>query len=260
VCDAAGRLALAGREGMVLPWPSIFFMYLLYLDNAGAIEDPAQTYFVLAGISVFERQTYWLSQELDSIAARFNTADPASVELHGSPMHGGRGKKWRCFPVQDRIRAISDALAAFAKSHVTNTLFGVAVKKPIDDPGAAVNIAFERICSMFDKHLLQLHRQKNTQRGIIIFDKATYETEIQALAIDFRTNLSEVPLFLDSKASRLVQLADLVAFSLYRFHEAHDSRFIDIIQGRFDGPRGARNLVHIPSVAEWTAIMRLSVN
>ena len=269
ICDAAGRLALAGREGMVLPWPSIFFMYLLYLDHAGAIEDPAQKHFVLAGVSVFERQTYWISQELDSIAARFNSADPASIELHGSPMHGGRGKKWRCFTVQDRVRAMSDALAAFSRSHATNTLFGVAVKKPIDDPGAAVTIAFERICNMFDKHLLQLHRQKNTQRGLIIFDKATYETEIQSLAIDFRsvghtwgvvTNLSEVPLFLDSKASRLVQLADLVAFSLYRYHEAQDSRFIDIIQGRFDGPRGARNLVHIPSVTEWATTKRLSFN
>lgn len=243
-------------------------MYLLYLDHAGAIEDPAQKHFVLAGVSVFERQTYWISQELDSIAARFNPADPAFIELHGSPMHGGRGE-WRLFPVKDRVRAISDSLAVFTKSHVTNTLFGVSVKKPKDDPGAAVSIAFEQICSMFDKHLLQLYRQKNTQRGIIIFDKATYETEIQTLAIDFRsvghtggvvTNLSEVPLFLDSKASRLVQLADLVAYSLYRFHEAHDSRFIDIIQGRFDGPRGAKNLVHIPSVAEWAATMRLSVN
>jgi hypothetical protein len=65
------------------------------------------------------------------------------------------------------------------------------------------------------------------------------------------TNLSEVPLFMDSKASRLVQLADLVAFSLYRYYEAQDSRFIDIIQGRFD--KGARNLVHIPSTADWVA-------
>jgi hypothetical protein len=80
-------------------------MYLLYLDHAGAIEDPAQTHFVLAGLSVFERQTYWLSQELDNIVARFNPKDPRSIELHGSPMHGGRGKKWRCFPVQDRIKS-----------------------------------------------------------------------------------------------------------------------------------------------------------
>jgi hypothetical protein len=96
---AARRLALAIREGVVLPWPS-FFMYLLYLDHAGAIEDPGQHHFVLAGISVFERQTYWLAQQLEQIAARFNPADPFSIELHGSPMHGGRSE-WRKFPVLD---------------------------------------------------------------------------------------------------------------------------------------------------------------
>jgi hypothetical protein len=68
-------------------------MYLLYLDHAGAVEDPAQKRFVLAGISVFERQTYWLSQELDKIAARFNAADPASIELHGSPMRA-KAESW----------------------------------------------------------------------------------------------------------------------------------------------------------------------
>lgn len=56
----------------------------------------------------------------------------------------------------------------------------------------------------------------------MIFDKSTYEETIQNLATDFRTvghqwnviaNLAEVPLFLDSKASRLIQLADLVAYA-----------------------------------------------
>ena len=60
---------------------------------------------------------------------------------------------------------------------------------------------------------MRLHKANDTQRGIIIFDKATYKSTIQNLATDFRTighewgvvrNLSEVPLFLDSKASRLV--------------------------------------------------------
>jgi Protein of unknown function (DUF3800) len=233
-------------------------MYLLYLDHAGAVEDPAQKHFVLAGISVFERQTFWLSQELDAIAARFNASDPSAVEIHASPMHGGRGK-WRTFPAPDRIRAMSDALAVIAKSHRTNMLFGAVVRKRVTDPGAAVDVAFEQICSMFDRHLLQLHRQKDTQRGIIVFDKATYETAIQSLAIDFRTvghrhgivtNLSEVPLFLDSKASRLIQLADAVAFALYRFYEANDSRFIDIIHERFIGIKRSKNIIYIPDIQE----------
>ena len=47
-------------------------------------------------------------------------------------------------------------------------------------------------------------------------------------------NLSEVPLFLDSKASRLVQLADLISFALYRLYERNDYRFFNIIKNRFD--------------------------
>jgi len=59
-------------------------MYLLYLDHSGEVTDPAQMHFTLAGISVFERQTYWISDAMDQIASRFNSTDPASIELRGS--------------------------------------------------------------------------------------------------------------------------------------------------------------------------------
>jgi len=91
-------------------------MHLLYLDHSGDPAESDQSHFVLAGISVFERQSFWISQQLDKIAARFNPADPNSVELHASPMRGGRGF-WRKFPVKDRLRAISDALAIVRDSH-----------------------------------------------------------------------------------------------------------------------------------------------
>jgi len=66
-------------------------MYLLYADESGSVSDSKQQFFVLAGFCVFERQGYWIAQELDDIAARFNPADPASVELHGNPMNSGKG-------------------------------------------------------------------------------------------------------------------------------------------------------------------------
>jgi len=231
-------------------------MHLLYLDHSGSSEDPTHSHVVLAGISLFERQGYWISRELDKIAARFNPSDPNSVELHGSPMHGGRGP-WRRFPLADRLRAISDALAVVAHSHPSNTLFGVAVKKAAVTPDDPVFLAFEHMCNRYDRYLLRLHRAGDTQRGIIVLDKAAYESEIQNLAADFRSighrwgvirNLAEVPMFLDSKASRLVQLADLIAFSLFRFYERGDSRFIDVVQARFDNHGGVTHgLVYIDS-------------
>jgi len=56
-------------------------------------------------------------------------------------------------------------------------------------------------------------------------------------------NLSEVPMFNDSRASRLVQLADLVAYSVYRHHKHGDGQFFDIISDRFDKHDG---VVHGP--------------
>ena len=66
-------------------------MHLLYVDESGAVADPKQTYFVLAGFSLFERQGFWLANQLDAITARFDPADPAAVELHGNPMLAGKG-------------------------------------------------------------------------------------------------------------------------------------------------------------------------
>jgi len=46
-------------------------------------------------LSVFERQTYWSSTELDKIAARFDPSDPGSVELIGVLALVMQGKKQR---------------------------------------------------------------------------------------------------------------------------------------------------------------------
>jgi hypothetical protein len=40
--------------------------------------------------------------------------------------------------------------------------------------------------------------------------------------------------FLDSKASRLIQLADLVAYALFRHFEHDDSNYYDVISSCFD--------------------------
>ena len=41
-------------------------MYLLYLDESGNENDPNDRYFVLAGLALFERQTYFLAQAFES--------------------------------------------------------------------------------------------------------------------------------------------------------------------------------------------------
>lgn len=228
-------------------------MYLLYVDDSGATDDPNLDHFVLSGIAVFERQVYWLSQELNKIASRFDEADPNAIELHGNPMIQGN-KGWRAYPREERHKAISDALGALCQTHPDNRIFAVVVEKNSVKQGDAVEFAFEQLCNRFDRFLGRLHRHGNTQRGLMIMDESAYEQRFQGLARDFASlghrwgtlrNLAEVPLFVDSRASRLIQLADLVAYSIFRHFEKNDTRFFDLITSRFDCEGDQRHgLVH----------------
>lgn len=225
-------------------------MYILYADESGAMGDPAQRHFVLAGVAVFDRQTWWLSKALDQMIARIFPQDPESVELHGNHILGGKGA-WRCLDKPHRMSIVEEALSLIKPSM---PLFGVAVERaclPGRDP---VQYAFEQLCSRFDMYLGRHYRRKgDRQRGLIVFDKTSYETSLQGLAAGFRKvghtwgkirNLSEVPLFLDSRASRLVQLADLIAYAIFRHVEHGDSRFFSVIEKRFDAEGGVRHGLH----------------
>jgi len=144
-----------------------------------------------------------------------------------------------------------DALKVFASSHPTNRMFGCAIRKSLVTHKDPVEFAFEQMSSRFDMFLKRLyHERGNNQRGIIIFDKSKYETTLQTLATDFRkighswgvlTTLAEVPMFIDSRASRLIQLADLVAYSLFRHYEEGDDQLYSIIANRWDTHKGQKH-------------------
>ena len=137
-------------------------MHLLYIDESGSPKDASQQFFVMIGVSLFERQGYWVASELDKIAARFNPAEPQSIELHGQPMKQGKGI-WKTIPGEARASAFEDALKVLAGSHSSNRLFGVAVKKASISPNDPVEYAFEQLLSRFDQYLMRLHKQGDTQ-------------------------------------------------------------------------------------------------
>jgi hypothetical protein len=163
-------------------------------------------------------------------------------------MRGGRSE-WRAFPVADRIQAIKDSLhEGVVQNHPRVRLFEAVIKKaslPAEDP---IIHAFEQLSYRFDLFLKrQYQKYGKPERGLIIFDKSSTEQSIQTLARDFKhaghswgttKNYAEVPVFLDSRASRLIQLADLVAFALYRNFEHGDSAFYDVITNCFDADGG----------------------
>lgn len=222
-------------------------MHLLYLDESGHSHDPSSEFFVLAGFSVFERQTHWLEGQIDPIALRFSAANPRDIEFHGSPMRSGKDE-WKGVPPQARVQAVVDILTLLADQQLKLKVYACVIEKRLFAPNDILARSFEDIANCFDGFLRSQYLKKNPQRGLVILDKSSYEEKIQTLSHVFKhighdngrlRNFAEVPLFLDSKASRLIQMADLIAYWIFRYFQSGDARGFELIKphfSRYGGP------------------------
>jgi hypothetical protein len=223
-------------------------MHILYVDDSGDVGNATDAFFVLGGVSVFERGVYHLIKAVDAVVESFGLADdPHDIELHGSPMYTGRGTPWRGIPRNDRETMIRRALAVVVRRSSTR-LFAIAIDRAAVSPRDPVEVAFEELCNRFNLFLQRINnRQTDSQRGLLVMDNMKHEKPLQALARHYRVNgarwghfrnLAEVPLFVDSRASRLVQLADLVAFATWRRYEHQDGRLFEPLIPHFDTEGG----------------------
>lgn len=227
-------------------------MHLLYLDDSGSVKNASDRHIILAGLSVFERVPYWLSARLDELAHELWPDSPQSLEFRGADIMSGR-KHWRGIPKDVREAAYERSLRILTASKEPR-LFGAVIHKAAMSPNDPMEFAFEQVCNRFDRFLGRLHQRNDTQRGLIVLDESTHETTLQRLAREFRTsghrwgelhNLSEVPLFVDSRATRMIQYADLIAYALRQYYERGNSKLFDIVSGKFDAEGGiTHGLVH----------------
>ena len=241
-------------------------MFILYIDGSGSVSNPNEKHFILAGVAVFERTIFHAIKALDDTVNSFELGQTShEIELHGNPMLQGRTDPWRSVARPRRVEMMQEALGVLATAARSAKAFGVVVNKQSISPRDPVEYAFEEICNRFNLFLMRNFqsrggRDEDKQRGLVVMDESQYEQPLQALARDFRINgtrwgnlrnMAEVPLFVDSEASRLVQLADLLAFALWRRYEHNDLTFFDPIVSRFDADGGViHGLVHRKSATE----------
>lgn len=205
---------------------------------------------MLGGVSVFEDQAANLTRDLDNLAASFSAADPASIEFHASEVFSRRSSPWKDLSREEAQGVIKAVLRLVARSHVTTRLFACAIHKGSFAGEDPVERCFEDICKRFDLFLARMANDGDRQRGLLILDKSTRETSLQGLSREFRSrgtrwgvvrNLADTPFFVDSRASRTVQAADLIAYAVFRRYNAGDSQYFDLIASRFDS---VDNVVH----------------
>ena len=147
-------------------------MHLLYLDESGNENDAKDAYFVLARISLFERQTFFLSKALDEIQERHFPGKPP-IHFHATDIRNGHGF-WRNVVPSTRRQVLSDITTAILASPSRGrNLYAAAIEKTTMLWGEpAVEKATEEICRRFDIRLMRLYKQQNdAQRGLLIFSE-----------------------------------------------------------------------------------------
>ena len=228
-------------------------MHIAYLDESGTHSEAR--YFVLAGLAVFERETYHLAQSLDRIQARYLPSVSGKVSFHASSLRAQEGRLQPPFDSltgEQRRSLITDIYRVIAASRTR--LFAVAMEKAYID-GDPYERGFEEIVNRFDLMLSNILKDSgDPQRGLIIIAESSYRENIELLAERIATqghrwgetyNLADIPYFAPARSTRLLQLADFVANAVFGRYEHGYARNFDMIVPRFDQEEGRiHGLVH----------------
>jgi hypothetical protein len=241
-------------------------MYLLYADESGDLAGPDSNVFVVGGIAVHEDAVRPFAGEINRTINRYiGQDDGMKVEIHGSPMRGGRGE-WKRLSANRRhglahalLRHVVDWQHRDSGSEIQP--FAIVIDR--DHSQSPTETSYGEFLFMFDLFLRENRRAGNPHNGILIADRSRYEKTLQAWVEVARGRnsrpksdrrrlyaLAETPFFVDSRSTRLMQIADLVAYSLYRGYNAGDwSWAASLLPGLLPDPA---RLVHFTSDARCT--------
>jgi hypothetical protein len=222
-------------------------MYVLYLDESGT--HAAATYFVLAGLAVFEREIHWYTQDLDAIQERHFPDADEPVVFHATDMRAPQDKTPPPFDQHNapKRRQILRELLEIVRNR-RGVLFGVAIEKAWLREEDPYERAFEDLTSRFDMFLGRYNaRENDEQRGLIVVSQSSYQQRLETLGRQFRGGstrwrkiytIADAPFFVPTANTRILQLADVAANAIFGRYNSGLTGDFDIIAPRFDNDEG----------------------
>ena len=238
-------------------------MYLLYLDEAGT--HSGARHFVLAGVAVYEHSAYWPTEALNRLQAQYFPNVRESVRFHASPLRASDTQRvdapFDVLSASSRRKLLADLCAVAQQTH--GRLFAVVIEKSALSGGENYyERALEEMIARFDLYLNRLYRERQQRnKGLIVIADSQDKKRLEAISRRFVAegtrwnkiyNVLDIPLFTLSQNSRLLQIADLVANTVYGRYERGYFKDFDLMTHKFDQTRNGpiHGLVHIrPSMA-----------
>lgn len=222
-------------------------MYLLFVDESGT--HGGSHSFILGGIAVHEQDASRLGARLDRLVGHFVAGYSGSAEdyeLHAAEIRNAKAASsrpgrvvspWAALPRGRRQEVLGAAYRTLVDFEPLDPslpagLFGVVIDRRFRSSLPVVErerFAYEVLLTKFDTMLKRTRRSVDSTRGLVIHDRRIVaERDIQEWTRQWQRaagtlprirNLADVPLFADSRASRLLQAADLVSYALYRHYD-----------------------------------------
>ena len=159
-----------------------------------------------------------MNRSVDTVARRYLAPHLHGLELHVQEIKDGQ-RSWGRIPRPVKNGLLSDIprLIGTFGNHPGYGLFAVA-RAPQAVPAAnPFERTFEELLLRFTQMLIRLRNDGEDHFGLVVADEARYERVLQPLVARWRSQgtrfarlgrLAEVPLFIDSRATRMTQAAD----------------------------------------------------
>ena len=233
-------------------------MYLLYLDESGVSSNAR--HFVLAGVVIYENSVYWVTETLNDLQARHFPGERETVRFHAAPLRARDG---------ERVEAPFDRLNQKTRREILEQLYGVAQqvrgrffaavveKSCLADGEDPYERALEELLSRFDLFLNRMYRERSQRnKGLVVIADSQARSRLESVGRQFLSggtrwsrihNVLDIPFFTLSQNSRLLQVADLVANTVYGRYESGYANHFDRMLPKFDQARNGpmHGLVHI---------------
>ncbi len=219
-------------------------MYVLALDESGI--HPGAKVMLVAGIAVHEADARRLERVLHAVVVD-NLAGLPGLDAHAHELHAAdlktprkgkpasdshpstRDSEWLAVSTERRLKIFSDTYEAMRAFEPTDPalpfrVFGAVVERSHKQFTTAERYVYDHVLHRFDEMLRRMSKERAAQeRGVVLHDRSPdREKAIQQMAAGWQRTgarleaLVQLPLFVDSRASRLVQAADFVSHAIAR--------------------------------------------
>lgn len=219
-------------------------MYFLYLDESGDCNSWTENRnFVIGGIAVHEGQVQRISKQLNTIQQKYFPTIQVQIPFHATDIRTGHGR-FRNLTKSAREELLIDLYEVikntdFPKIVVFSTVLDISTAV---GPNEDLSNVFSDIASRFNAFLMRGYSRGPKNKGMVIIDHA-HEEKYMEFFKGYRDNgtkygsiynIVDIPYFAKGRDTRMIQVADLCAYAVFRRYENSDFEYFNFLKNKFD--------------------------